>query len=122
MCCRARYSPSPTSGASLWCPAVGSDGEDAPAHDHPLIRAVLAGFSLDLPAGVEPWLIGVVAAFYVAVEAVTTMLARSRATPDAKVVQAVEPDGRIVAGPASPAPTGATLGYVVTEPEGDPTA
>ena len=87
-----------------------------------LVGAILAGFGLDLPAGIEPWLIGVVAAFYVAVEAVTTMLARSKATPDAKVVQTVEPDGRIVAGPASPAPTGATLGYVAIEPEDDPTA
>lgn len=87
-----------------------------------LVGAVLAGFGLDLPDGIEPWLIGVVAAFYVAVEAVTTMLARSKATPDAKVVQTVEPDGRIVAGAASPAPTGATLGYVLTEPEDGPTA
>jgi hypothetical protein len=77
-----------------------------------LAGAVLAGFGLDLPDTIEPWLLGVVAAFYVAVEAVTTMLARRRATPDVKVVQTVEPDGRIVAGPASPAPTGATLGYV----------
>lgn len=81
-----------------------------------LAGAVLAGFGLDLPEGIEPWLLGVVAAFYVAVEAITTMLARRRATPDAKVVQTVEPDGRIVAGPASPSPTGATLGYAQPAP------
>lgn len=52
----------------------------------------------------------------------TPVWIRQSVTPDAKVVQTVEPDGRIVAGPASPAPTGATLGYVVTEPDDDPTA
>ena len=87
-----------------------------------LAGAVLAGFGLAVPESFEPWLVGVVIAFYALVEAVTAAITRARATPTAKVVQTVEPDGRIVAGPASPAPTGATLGYVVTEPEDDPAA
>ncbi|WP_263119290.1 hypothetical protein [Cellulomonas sp. RIT-PI-Y] len=74
-----------------------------------LVGAVLAVFGLDLPDNIEPWLLGVVAAFYVAVEAITTMLARSKATPAATVVQTVEPDGTVVAGPASPLPTGAVI-------------
>lgn len=44
----------------------------------------------------------------------TPVWIRQSVTPDAKVVQTVEPDGRIVAGPASPAPTGATLGRATT--------
>jgi len=47
----------------------------------------------------------------------TPVWIRQSVTPDAKVVQTVEPDGRIVAGPASPAPTGSTLGYVAGEVE-----
>jgi hypothetical protein len=82
-----------------------------------LAGAVLAGFGLNLPDGIEPWAVGVIAAFYVAVEAVTTMLARRKATPDVKVAQIVEPDGRIVAGPASVAETGSTLGYTAADPE-----
>lgn len=74
-----------------------------------LAGAVLAGFGLAVPETFEPWLVGVVVAFYAVVEAVTAAVARARATPNARVVQSVEPDGTVVAGPASPLPTGTVV-------------
>jgi uncharacterized membrane protein len=80
-----------------------------------LAGAVLAGFGLAVPATFEPWLVGVVVAFYAVVEAVTAAVTRARATPNAKVVQTVEPDGTVVAGPASALPTGTRLDAAETE-------
>lgn len=74
-----------------------------------------------------------IAAAYALLEAVTTLWARSKATPDAKVVAVMEPDGTTVAGPASPLPDGTVVNPGLTDhdtlhlarvhddlPDGDP--
>lgn len=102
----------PTAGTSWWKQILALEPVAVQAAVRAvllLVAAVLAGFGLNLPDTIEPWLLGVVGAFYVAVEAVTTMLARRRATPTARVVQVVEPDGTVVAGPASPLADGTPL-------------
>lgn len=92
-----------------------------------VIRAVfvfatvlLGGFGIAVPEGLEPWVLAVVLAAYAVLEAITTLLARLRATPNAKVVQEVTEDGRVLAGEASPMPTGTLLTYVETDLPHDP--
>ncbi len=82
-----------------------------------VVRAVfvLAGtLGLTIPDEVSGKALAAVAAFYALVEVATTLWARSRVTPQDKVVQSVEPNGEILAGPASPVTTGTVVGYAAT--------
>lgn len=101
-----------TAGESWWRRVLALE----PVQVQAAVRAVLAlaaillgGFGLAVPEGVEAWAVAAVAAFYVVVEAVTTMLTRRKVTPDAKVAVVVQPDGTVEAGPASPLPTGTVI-------------
>lgn len=73
---------------------------------------VLAGtLGLTISDDLSGRVLAAIAAFYALVEVTTTLWARSRVVPQDKVVQTVEPTGEILAGPASPAPTGTVVGY-----------
>lgn len=79
-----------------------------------VIRAVfvLAGtIGLTVSDDLSGRVLAAVAAFYGLVELVTTLWARSKVTPQDKVVTTVAEDGALIAGPASPSPTGAVVGY-----------
>lgn len=108
----------PAAGKSWW----GRILELEPVRVQAAARAVLVlatlflgGFGVAVPEGVEPWVIAVIAAFYAAVEAVTTALARRKSTPDVKVAVVVQPDGTVEAGPAS-LPTGTVIDETTTGP------
>lgn len=73
-----------------------------------LAAAVLGGFGVAVPEGVEPWAIGVVVAFYALVEAVTTAATKRRTEASAAVVE-VARGGDVVAGEASELPTGTVV-------------
>lgn len=81
------------------------------------LGTLLTYFNVTLPEGLEAWVVAVVLAAYALIETITALVARARAVPTVKVVQEVTPDGTILAGEASPAPTGSVLGYVKPNPD-----
>jgi hypothetical protein len=70
------------------------------------IIAVLTEFGLDLTTGQTAALLGLVA---VVSQVIVALVARTKVTPNAKVVETVEPDGTRIAGEASPLPTGTEI-------------
>lgn len=71
-----------------------------------LAFVLLATLGVTVSDEVSGQVLAAIAAVYALLDAATTLWARSKATPDAKVVAVVEPDGTTVAGPASPLPDG----------------
>lgn len=74
-----------------------------------VVRAVfvlVAAVGVTVPEWLEPRIAAVVVAAYALLEVLTTLRARAKVTPDARVVEEVRPDGVVVAGPASELPTG----------------
>lgn len=71
-----------------------------------LAFVLLATLGVTVSDEVSGQVLAAIAAAYALLEAATTLWARSKATPDAKVVAVVEPNGTTVAGPASPLPDG----------------
>lgn len=70
-----------------------------------LLGSVLALLNVSLPEGLEPGILVAVGALYAFIEVVTTVFARRRVTPDAKVLERVETTADsnlvVVAGPAA---------------------
>ena len=98
-----------------------------------LAFVLLATLGVTVSDEVSGQVLAAIAAAYALLEAATTLWARSKATPDAKVVAVVEPDGTTVAGPASPLPDGTPVTPGLTDhdalhlarahdvlPDGDP--
>lgn len=82
-----------------------------PVRVQAIIRAVLvfaALVGINVTEAVQLQVLAIVAGFYLLVEVITTSLARSKSTPDAKVVEVVE-GGQVLAGPASELPTGQVI-------------
>lgn len=80
-----------------------------------LAFVLLATVGVTVSDEISGQVLAAIAAAYALLEAVTTLWARSKATPDAKVVAVVEPDGTTVAGPASPLPDGTLVAEIVED-------
>lgn len=75
--------------------------------------ALLVSFGLGLTDDQQKAILGFVA---VVAPLVGAFIVRSKVTPNAKVVETIEPDGTRIAGEASPAPTGMVLNPNTEDP------
>lgn len=73
------------------------------------VVAVLAAAGFTVADHVDARVAGTIVAVYALVELLTTIRARARVTPEARVVERVNDDGVVVAGPANELPTGSPI-------------
>jgi hypothetical protein len=79
------------------------------------VITLLTEFGLELTKGQTSALLGVVS---FAATIIVALVARTKVTPNAKVVETQEPDGTRIAGEASPLPTGTEIGHGSTAHDG----